>query len=37
MKEITVKIPPTNGWLEYKLNKKELDYVWRCVENQKGD
>ena len=37
MKEITVRVPPTNGWLEYKLNKKELDYVWRCVENQKGD
>ena len=27
--------PPTLGWLEYKLNSKELDYIWRCVENKK--
>jgi len=28
---------PTLGWLEYKLNSKELDYVWRCVENKKEE
>ena len=37
MKEITVRMPPNLGWLEYKLDKKELDYVWKCIENQKGD
>ena len=34
MKEITVRMPPNLGWLEYKLDKKELDYVWKCIENQ---
>ena len=28
---------PNAGVLEYKLNKSELDYVWKCVENKKGD
>ena len=32
------KVDPSNlGWLEYKLNSKEMDYVWRCIENKKGD
>ncbi len=32
------KIEPTNlGWLEYKLNPQEMDYVWRCIENKKED
>ena len=27
---------PTNyGWLNCKLNQKELDYVWECVNNKK--
>tara|TARA_B100001996_G_scaffold325396_1_gene271289 strand:+ start:70 stop:723 length:654 start_codon:yes stop_codon:yes gene_type:complete len=25
------KTPGNHGWLEYKLNKIELDYVWKCV------
>lgn len=29
--------PPNLGWIEYELNQKELDYVWRCVESAKGD
>ena len=32
------KVDPSNmGWLEYKLNSQEMDYVWRCIENKKGD
>jgi len=27
--------PLTLGWLDYKLNSKELDYLWRCIENKK--
>ena len=34
-KEIKSLSPPTLGWLEYKLNSKEMDYVWRCIENKK--
>tara|TARA_B100000965_G_scaffold52755_1_gene39336 strand:+ start:264 stop:917 length:654 start_codon:yes stop_codon:yes gene_type:complete len=25
------KTPANHGWLEHKLNKIELDYVWKCV------
>ena len=35
--EISVRLPPNHGWLEYKLDQKELDYVWRCIDNKKGD
>ena len=34
-KEIKVVTPPNQGWLDYRLNKKEMDYVWRCIENKK--
>ena len=34
-KEITVVKPPNVGWIEYKLNNQEMDYVWRCIENKK--
>ena len=36
-KEIQQVDPPNLGWLEYKLNSKEMDYVWRCIENKKED
>ena len=36
-KEAKVVIPPNHGWVEYKLDQKELDYVWRCIENKKKD
>ena len=26
--------PPNVGWLEYKLKSKEMDYLWRCIENK---
>tara|TARA_B100000287_G_scaffold42933_1_gene38761 strand:+ start:330 stop:1052 length:723 start_codon:yes stop_codon:yes gene_type:complete len=28
--------PPNWGWLEKKLNKKEVDYVWKCIEGKKS-
>ena len=37
MKEITSFSPPNFGWLECKLTSKEMDYVWRCIENRKED
>ena len=33
--EIKVIQPETLGWLEYKLNPQEMDYVWRCIKNKK--
>ncbi len=38
MKKGIESVSPYNlGWLEYKLTDKEMDYVWRCIENKKGD
>ena len=34
-KEIKVITPPNVGWLEYKLNPQEMDYLWRCIETNK--
>ena len=31
------RMPSNLGWLEYKLNQKELDYVWSCIENKKNN
>ena len=31
---VNVIRPPDHGWLEYKLNNKELDHVWKCIENK---
>ena len=36
-KEVKVVNPPTLGWLEYKLNTQEMDYVWRSIKNKKAD
>ena len=37
MKRLEVEcVNPDNiGWLKYKLSKKEMDYVWKCIENKK--
>ena len=33
--EIKICVPKTShGWLEYKLNQTELNYVWSCVNDQ---
>ena len=34
-KEYVVKKPNNLGWIEYRLDKKEMDYVWRCIDNKK--
>ena len=31
------RTPSNYGWLKCKLNQKELDHVWECVNNKKGD
>ena len=36
LNEVKTIYPPNIGWLEYKLNSKEMDYVWRCIKNKKG-
>ena len=35
LNEVKTIYPSNLGWLEYKLNSKEMDYVWRCIENKK--
>ena len=31
-------IRPSNcGWLEKKLSDQEMDYLWGCIDNKKGD
>ena len=32
-KKVKCIMPPNEGWLEYNLNSKELDYVWKCIDN----
>ena len=34
-KEIKVITPANIGWLKYKLDPQEMDYVWRCIETNK--
>ena len=29
--------PPALGWLEKKLSDQEMDYLWGCIDNKKGD
>jgi len=35
--DIGIRIPPNLAWLEYKLDEQEIDYVWRCIKNKKGN
>tara|TARA_B100000482_G_C12514455_1_gene261876 strand:+ start:119 stop:751 length:633 start_codon:yes stop_codon:yes gene_type:complete len=37
LKEVKTITPPNLGWLEYKLNTQEMDYVWRCIKNKKNN
>ena len=30
---VKVVSPPNLGWLEKKLSEKEMDYIWRCIDN----
>ena len=34
---IKIYKPPNVGWLDVRLNEKEMDYVWRCIENKKDN
>ena len=36
-KAITPIYPPNIGWLEYNLTDPEMEYMWRCIKNKKGD
>ena len=33
--DVKVICPPVLGWLEKKLTDKEMEYLWRCIDNQK--
>lgn len=35
--QINIITPPNLGWVEKKLNKDEIDYVWKCIESRKLD
>ena len=31
-------VRPNNlGWIEYRLDSQEMDYIWKCIENKKRD
>ena len=34
--KIKAIIPDNFGWLEKKLSDKEMEYLWKCVDNRKG-
>tara|TARA_B100001996_G_scaffold318539_1_gene262140 strand:+ start:69 stop:743 length:675 start_codon:yes stop_codon:yes gene_type:complete len=34
MKNINVAHPPNIGWLEIELDKTEMDYLWKCIDNK---
>ena len=34
-KRLKIFSPPNSGWIEYKLNSQQMDYVWRCIKNKK--
>ena len=34
---VKVVSPPNLGWLEKKLSEKEMDYVWKCIDNRKKE
>ena len=34
MKNINIAHPPNIGWLEIELDKTEMDYLWKCIDNK---
>ena len=30
-------VPPNLGWLNYSLDDKEIDYLWKSIENKKDN
>ena len=37
MNKIEPKLLPNNGWIEGKLDNREMDYLWKCIENRGKD
>ena len=35
--DVKVIHPPALGWLEKKLSEKEMEYLWRCIDNRKKE
>ncbi len=35
MKNISLVVPPNLGWLQIKLHKKEINYLWKLIKNKK--
>ena len=33
--DVKIIHPPVLGWLEKKLSDKEMEYLWRCIDNKK--
>ena len=33
--DVKVICPPSLGWLEKKLSDKEMEYLWKCIDNRK--
>ena len=33
--DVKIICPPVLGWLEKKLSDKEIDYLWKCINNRK--
>ena len=36
-KDVNLICPPNIGWIEYKLDTQEMDYIWRCIKNNTGN
>ena len=36
-KEMYAVRPNNLGWIEYRLDSQEMDYIWKCIENKKRD
>ena len=36
MKDIDSVIPKNFGWIKAKLDKNEIDYLWKCID-EKGE
>ena len=37
MNTITPVIPNKIGWLQSKLDKKEIDFLWQCIDDKGKD
>ena len=35
VEDVNIIRPPVLGWIEKKLSDKEMDYLWRCIDNKK--